>query len=131
MPARRASYSLVPVKKKPKGLLYFLFGTSCGQLMMLGVWGGLIVISGAFTLMTTRPRHATADPPWNHDEDHLFNYQSFGQCVWFAWGMLMPLPASALAPNENLYTKSVAIWFSLLGYLFNLCCLGVVVDRLR
>jgi len=82
-------------------------------------------------LQTTRPDFATADPPGEHDEEHLYNYESFTQCIWFAWGMLMPLPASALAANENDYTKLVAVVFSLLGFLFNLCCLGVVVDRLR
>ena len=126
-PTRRSS--LRP--KKPKGLLYYLFGTSCGQMLMLFVWGTIIVVGGALCLQTTRPDFATADPPGEHDEEHLYNYESFTQCIWFAWGMLMPLPASALAANENDYTKLVAVVFSLLGFLFNLCCLGVVVDRLR
>ena len=136
MVARRQSYAALAAAnkskpKKPKGLLYFLFGTSCGQLMMLGVWGAIIVIGGALALATTRPKYATSHPPGLHDEDHLYNYQSFTQCIWFAWGMLMPLPASSLAPNETGYTKFVAVFFSLLGFLYNLCCLGVVVDRLR
>jgi len=100
-------------------------------MLMLFVWGTIIVVGGALCLQTTRPDFATADPPGEHDEEHLYNYESFTQCIWFAWGMLMPLPASALAANENDYTKLVAVVFSLLGFLFNLCCLGVVVDRLR
>ena len=119
------------LKKKPKGPLFYLFGTSLGQILMLFVWGTMIVLGGSIALMTTRPDFATSMPPGKHDEEGLYNYQSFGQCFWFAWGMLMPLPAAALAPNENDYTKFVAVFFSLLGFMFNLTCLGVVVDHLR
>jgi hypothetical protein len=56
-------------QKKPKGLLFCLFGTSIGQMFLLVIGGSLIVLGGAVALGTTRPDYATSDPPGEHDEE--------------------------------------------------------------
>ena len=66
---RRASLNSSKRQKKPKGLLFYLFGTSIGQMFLLVIGGSLIVLGGAVALGTTRPDYATSDPPGEHDEE--------------------------------------------------------------
>ena len=117
---------LVADKHKKEGsrvgaLVFFLFGTGPGQLIVLVGLAVTLVVGGAFGLMTTDP---SDDAPYDKD--------SFSECLWFSWGVFIDAGGhTALAASEDFYTKWVATLFGLAGFLFNLVVLGVLVDNIR
>ena len=108
----------------PPKILATSSGTPRGKALSVIITALLLVGAFTLTLMTTQPDHAY--------NDGVFDHKSFSSCLWFAWGCFFdPGTHTALPHDENLYTKTVAVVFSIFGFLYNCVVLGIVVDGVR
>eukprot|EP01052_Picozoa_sp_SAG31_P011315 SAG31_NODE_638_length_13329_cov_13.538095_10_plen_95_part_00 len=81
-----------------------MLGSLIGQLLGLGVVAVVLVLGGAAVLALT------------HGAEGVYDASDFGQLTWFSWGIFFdPGTQTGLAPDERVWTKTVAVIFSLLG----------------
>ena len=56
----------------------------------------------------------------------------FEQSIWFSWGIFFdPGTQTGLASDAHIKVQAVAIFFSIVGFVFNLVMLGLIVDSVR
>lgn len=97
-----------------------LLGTISGQLFFLITVGVAVIFAGSASWkFLSGGGNATYNTSW-------------GQSLWFSWGMFFdPGTQMGFEAEERNWLKALAVFFSVLGFVYNLIFLGYIVELSR
>jgi len=97
-----------------------LLGTTSGQLFLLTTGAIAVVFVGSLSWMFL-----------SGGGNDMYN-TSFGQSLWFGWGMFFdPGTQMGFEAVERPWLKVLAVFFSVVGFVYNLIFLGYIVELSR